>query len=271
METMLNDVLGPADPNSPDAERRPADTAASSAGQPLMSLVIPCYDEARTLPLLIRRIEESFAPEHESEIVLVDNGSTDESPAIMASLAGHPMIRTVRVDVNRGYGYGILAGLRAARGRFLGWTHADMQADPADALKALALIRGANVAALYVKGRRYGRPLRDVVFTVGMSFFETLLLRTPLWDINAQPNIFSRPFYESVASDAPHDFSLDLYFYHAARRRGLSILRFPVRFGERMHGLSHWNVDWAGKKRFIMRTVEFSLELRKRVSRARAR
>ena len=266
---MLNGVLGSTDQHLPDAARGSANAAAPLAGLPLMSLIIPCYDEARTLPLLIRRIEESFTAEHQSEVVLVDNGSTDESPAIMASLASHPFIRTVCVDVNQGYGYGILVGLRAARGQFLGWTHADMQADPADALKALALIRDANVAALYVKGQRHGRPFQDIVFTLGMSFFETLLLRTPLWDINAQPNIFSRPFYESVANDAPHDFSLDLYFYHAARQRRLPILRFPVRFGERLHGLSHWNVDWPAKKRFIMRTVEFSLELRKRVSRAR--
>lgn len=247
------------------------DDASGPADHPLMSLVIPCYDEARTLPLLIARIEESFTPEHSSEVVLVDNGSTDDTPAIIASLAGHPIIRTVRVDVNQGYGYGILAGLRAARGRFLGWTHADMQADPADALAALAMIRSANVAALYVKGRRHGRPLQDVVFTLGMSLFETVLLRTPLWDINAQPNLFSRAFYESVAGGAPDDFSLDLYFYHAARRRRLPILRFPVRFGPRMHGLSHWNVDWPAKKRFIKRTVEFSLELRKRVSSAGTR
>lgn len=249
---MPNDVFGPAD-------------------RPLMSLVIPCYDEAQTLPLLIARIEESFATGHDSEVVLVDNGSTDDSPAIMASLAGHPIIRTVRVDVNKGYGYGILAGLRAARGSFLGWTHADMQADPADALTALKLIRSANLDALYVKGRRYGRPLQDVVFTLGMSFFETFLLRTPLWDINAQPNIFSRSFYEAVAIDAPDDFSLDLYFYHAARRQRLPILRFPVRFGERVHGMSHWNVDWRAKMRFIRRTVEFSMELRKRISCASSR
>lgn len=235
----------------------------------MMSLIIPCYDEARNLPLLIRRIEESFGAEHEAEVILVDNGSTDESPAIMASLVGHPVIRSVRVGVNQGYGYGILTGLRAAHGRFLGWTHADMQTDPADALRALALIRVAGADALYVKGRRYGRPLNDVVFTVGMSAFETLLLRTWLWDINAQPNIFSRPFYEAVANDAPHDFSLDLYFYHAARRRRLRIMRFPVRFGERAHGASHWNVDWAAKQRFITRTVKFSLELRERTSRAR--
>jgi len=254
----------------PSHSRPPADAPPPGA-QPVMSLVIPCYDEARNLPLLIRRIEESFGAEQEAEVILVDNGSTDESPAIMASLAGHRVIRSVRVDVNQGYGYGILAGLRAARGRFLGWTHADMQTDPADALKALALIRRANSEALYVKGRRYGRPLNDVVFTLGMSAFETVLLRTRLWDINAQPNILPRPFYDAVAGDAPHDFSLDLYFYHAARQHGLRIVRFPVVFGERAHGVSHWNVDWAAKRKFIERTVKFSLELRQRLSRARAR
>jgi glycosyltransferase involved in cell wall biosynthesis len=248
----------------------PATDAPAPGDQPLMSLVIPCYDEAETLPLLIQRIDTSFGAENELEVILVDNGSTDGTPAIMASLAGHRMLRSVRVEVNQGYGYGILAGLHAARGRFLGWTHADMQADPADALRALALIRASDSEAIYVKGRRYGRPLNDVVFTVGMSFFETMLLRTWLWDINAQPNFLPRSVFEAVASDAPHDFSLDLYFYHAARQHGLRVLRFPVRFGARVHGMSHWNVDWAAKRRFIARTVQFSLELRARLAKARA-
>lgn len=236
-----------------------------------MSLVLPCYDEARGLPHLIRRIEESFAGERDAEVILVDNGSTDESPAIMASLAGHPLIRSVRVEVNQGYGFGILAGLRAARGRFLGWTHADLQADPADALRALAIIRKEGRDALYVKGQRHGRPLGDVVFTIGMSVFETVLLRTRLWDINAQPNIFSRAFYEAVAADAPHDWSLDLYFYHAARQRGVPVVRFPVVFGARPHGESHWNVNLASKRKFIERTMKFSFELRARTAKARAR
>ena len=248
----------------------PPHAAGAERSDPLISLVIPCYDEAANLPLLIRRIEESLGG-GEVEVILVDNGSTDGTPAILAALGEHPVIRTVRVDVNQGYGFGILAGLRASRGRFVGWTHADMQTDPADALHALAVVRGAGDRPLYVKGRRHGRPLAEVAFTVGMAVFETILLRRALWDINAQPNIMSRSFYEGVAADAPHDFSLDLYFFHAAKLHGLRIVRFPVRFGPRAFGVSHWNVDLAAKRRFIARTIEFSLELRARLSRARAR
>jgi hypothetical protein len=50
-----------------------------------------------------------------------------------------------------------------------------------------------------------------------------------------------------------------------ARTAGLTVHRFPVVFGKRLHGTSHWNVNWAAKRKFIKRTVDFSLELKKKV------
>lgn len=226
------------------------------------SLVIPCYNESANLPLLLERCKSVVSAE--VEVILVDNGSTDDSPAVLERLLpSYPGCRSVRVEVNQGYGFGILSGLRAAKGEILGWTHADLQTDPQDALQGLALFaRHGN--RCFVKGRRYGRPLADVAFTVGMSLFETILLGKPLWDINAQPTMFTRQFFETWAA-APHDFSLDLYAYYEARRQGLAVHRFPVRFGARAHGVSHWNVNWAAKRKFIGRTVDFSLQLRKKV------
>ncbi len=111
--------------------------------------------------------------------------------------------------MNQGYGYGILFGLRAAQGELLAWTHADMQTDPKDVLHDLAIFEQHKIKNLYVKGQRVKRPLADVFFTISMSVFETLLLRTRLWDINAQPNMFSRAFFETWVNP-PHDFSLEL-------------------------------------------------------------
>lgn len=101
---------------------------------------------------------------------------------------------------------------------------------------------------------------------IGMSVFETLLLGRPLWDINAQPTLFSRAFFETWR-DAPHDFSLDLFAYYQAKRMNLPVYRFPVRFGDRTHGVSHWNFSTAAKWKFIRRTVDFSVQLRKAVKR----
>jgi len=226
------------------------------------SLVIPCYNESANLPLLLDRCRGVTAASDQIEVILVDNGSTDDSPAVLARLLPlYPGCRSVRVEKNQGYGFGILSGLRAAKGDILGWTHADMQTDPQDALRGLALFDqfGRDV---FVKGRRHGRPFADVAFTVGMSIFETALLQSPLWDINAQPTMFSRQFFETWQSP-PHDFSLDLYAYYLARQARLPVHRFSVRFGERAHGTSHWNVNWAAKRKFIKRTVDFSFELRR--------
>ncbi len=243
---------------------------AGQAARPELSLVIPCYNEAANLPLLLERCGALLA-EPGVEVVLVDNGSTDDTAQVLAGLLpARPGCRSVRVPVNRGYGYGILAGLAEARGAVLGWTHADLQTDPQDALQGLALFRRRREEAqpqeedrpLFVKGRRIGRPLADAAFTAGMSLFETLLLARPMRDINAQPTLFPRAFYRTWRSP-PHDFSLDLYAYHRALVAGLEVRRFPVRFGERAHGVSHWNVNWAAKWKFIRRTMAFSLELRR--------
>ena len=228
---------------------------------PRLSLIIPCYNEARNLPLLVPRCQE-LSKSGDIEVILVDNGSTDDSPARLKELlANASRCRSIRVPVNQGYGYGIVFGLRAAKAPLLGWTHADMQTDPGDARRGLALFDRFG-DDLFVKGRRIGRPLGDVAFTVGMSVFESMLLRRPLWDINAQPTMFSRKFFEAWP-EPPGDFSLDLFAYYHARRRSVNIHRFPVRFGERAHGMSHWNVNWSAKKKFIRRTVAFSLELRR--------
>lgn len=226
-----------------------------------LSLVIPCYNEAANLPLLLERCRK-ITVQSGIEVVLVDNGSTDDSPAVLRNLLpSFPGCRSVRVEENRGYGFGILAGLKAASGNILGWTHADMQTDPLDALRGLKIFEEHGLD-IFVKGRRYGRPLGDVAFTVGMSFFETVLLGKRLWDINAQPTMFSRQFFESWR-EPPYDFSLDLYAYYQARIANLTVHRFPVLFGERAHGVSHWNVNWAAKRKFIRRTVDFSLQLRR--------
>jgi glycosyltransferase involved in cell wall biosynthesis len=227
------------------------------------SLVIPCYNEAANLPMLLERCK-GIADKAGNEVILVDNGSTDATQMVLCELLPlYPGCRSVRVETNQGYGFGILTGLRAATGDILGWTHADMQTDPQDALLGIELFKKHGMSS-FVKGRRYGRPIGDVVFTVGMSFFETVLLGKPMWDINAQPNLFTRQFFESWSSP-PHDFSLDLFVYYQARLARLNVHRFAVLFGKRVHGVSHWNVNWAAKRKFIKRTFQFSLELKKSV------
>ncbi len=229
------------------------------------SLVIPCFNEAENLPLLLDRCK-ALILDKEIEVILVDNGSTDETQEVMKSnLSKYPGCRFIHVKENEGYGNGILAGLNSAKGRILGWTHADMQTDPADALVGLDFF-DKHGDDIFCKGRRYGRPLLDSIFTLGMSIFESALLRKNLWDINAQPTMFSKEFF-NCWDEPPKDFSLDLYAYYLAKKNNLKVFRFPVFFGLRAYGVSKWNFGFMSRIKFIKRTMSFSLKLIKRIKR----
>ena len=225
------------------------------------SLVIPCFNEEKNLPLLIEKSKELLT-RNDIQLILVDNGSTDNTRKILLNYElKHKNLFVVHVKKNKGYGFGILSGLNEAEGDIIGWTHADMQTDPNDFLEGIIFFKkfGENI---FVKGKRHGRPFGDTFFTIGMSIFESILLGTKLWDINAQPTIFSKGFFHSL-KNPPNDFSLDLYCYYKAIQSNLKIYRFPVLFGERAHGVSHWNVDFSSKLKFIRRTINYSFKLKK--------
>lgn len=227
------------------------------------SIIVPCYNESKNIPLILKRFDAVISRD-DIEVVLVNNGSTDDSQDVInASLGQFSFARTTLVKVNQGYGFGILSGLREAKGEFIGWTHADMQTDPADVIKAFEIIESNNSHEhVYVKGNRRGRSIFDNIFTYGMSLFETFYLGCTLWDINAQPNIFHRSFFQSW-NNPPHDFALDLYVLYQAKKEKLNIIRFDVDFPPRVHGQSHWNTGLAAKWKFIKRTMDFSVELKR--------
>ena len=230
-----------------------------------LSIVLPCYNEAENIPLILKRFSQ-IMDRGDVEVILVDNGSTDETPRVLCELLPkYPFAKSVRVEVNQGYGYGLYCGLKAGQGRFLGWTHADMQTDPHDVLRGLAILESSiDPQKTYVKGWRRGRPLADEVFTIGMSIFESLMLRAPLWEINAQPNLFPSELFGQW-HDPPKDFSFDLYYYYLAVKTGYGVRRFKVDFAQRLHGHSHWNVNWREKLKFIKRTVDFTFKLKRKI------
>ena len=102
-----------------------------------ISLVIPCYNEKQNLPRLIERCE-TLVSKHSIEVILVDNGSTDNSSEVIEE---YPFIKLVRIEKNQGYGYGIIQGLTQATGDILSWTHADLQTDPNDLIRGLVYFK----------------------------------------------------------------------------------------------------------------------------------
>jgi len=226
----------------------------------LVSVVVPCYNEQGNIETLIQEALEVVTRRPRIEFIFVDNGSTDGTRGLLEALTYKTAgLKVSVVERNQGYGFGIRSGLKAASGKFVGWTHADRQTKLTDVEVALEIL-AKNQERIFLKGRRSGRPLSDKIFTLGMSLFESILFRTKLGDINAQPTLFARELLAEVL-EGPDDFSLDLYAYVAAKRFGMKVLRIPVTFGPRFYGESKWNISAKERWKFIRRTVAFSVRL----------
>lgn len=95
-----------------------------------------------------------------------------------------------------------------------------------------------------------------------MGIFESFLFTSFLEEVNAQPTLFKRNFYEKWYYP-PTDFSLDLYALVMAVKSGLGIKRIKVLFLPRIFGRSKWNDGFKSRVKFIKRTIKYSLELRR--------
>ena len=214
-----------------------------------MSIIIPCYNEEENIPLILEKFDNIIKKES-IEVILVNNGSTDNSKEILEKLLPkYQFSRVVQVSKNQGYGHGIIKGLEVATGEFLGWTHADLQTDPYDVIKAYKILEDCNWDKnIYIKGKRKNRTFIENFFTVGMSIFETLYLKKNLWDINGQPNIFS----------------IDLYALFLAKEQKRKIVRINVLFPKRVNGKSSWNTGLLARWKLIKRIIKFSIELKRK-------
>lgn len=232
---------------------------------PELSVVIPCYNEGESLYELFDTCRKCISPEIAMEYVIVNNGSTDNSESIFAELLSKPenaVFRLVHIDVNKGYGYGIMQGVYHAVGNIIGWTHADLQTDPGDVLKAYCKNKEALLLnKVLVKGRRKERSFFDSFFTIGMSVMTWLLLGERLTDINAQPKLFNHELLKSMR-DTPNDFSLDTYVLYIAHTHGLKLIEYPVYFINRKFGKAKGGGTFIGKLKLIKRTLAFLWELR---------
>lgn len=237
---------------------------------PALSIVLPCFNEAANLPSLLARFAEVLDGRTDVEVILVDNGSTDDTAAVLSrELAAprHAFARVVIVPRNIGYGFGIMSGVRQARAPVIAWTHADLQTDPADVLQAFERFRHEpDPERTFLKGRRVARNPLDALFTFGMSVLASLVLGHRLFDINAQPKMFHRSLLDHL-DRPPDDFSLDLFILYTARKRHPTVLEQPVDFGRRKHGTAKGGGTLRGKVRLVRRTWSYILALRRTLTR----
>jgi dolichol-phosphate mannosyltransferase len=214
----------------------------SQASLPDISLVMPCYNEEAIVAQTVRRVLAAFErAEIRLELVAVDNGSRDRTGAILAELAAqHPNVVPHRVEVNIGYGNGILSGIPRCSAPWVGVIPADGQVDAEDAVRLYedAVQCGMPVIA---KARRrfrmdgFTRKLVSIAYNV---FFRSLWPGVESLDINGLPKIMPREVVARMALTSRQWF-LDPEIMIKAHYLGIRVLEYNVFARMRGSGLSH--------------------------------
>ncbi|HEX6309667.1 MAG TPA: glycosyltransferase family 2 protein [Longimicrobiales bacterium] len=209
---------------------------------PDLSLIVPCYNEEESCGITIRRLMSAFeAAGHTLEIVAVDNGSTDRTGEILAQMAAkHPMLRTCRIEVNQGYGNGIITGIPLVRGRWAGMIPADGQVDAEDVVRlyeSAAETRGNVVAKVRRRFRMDGvkRKLVSIAYNV---LIRVLWPRLDSLDVNGSPKILPRQALLAMRLESRGWF-LDPELMLKAHAMKMRVLELNVFARMRGNGISH--------------------------------
>lgn len=206
------------------------------------SLILPAYNESKALPELFSEAIEMLTREPELEVILVDNGSTDNSLAVINSLSIRMKkynFRQFTKDINTGYGEGIWFGVEKAKGDFIIWSHADGQCSLHDVIKCIQLFRSNGESKeVIIKGMRQERKLIDKIFSLILECLNRLINNVKIEEINAQPNLIAKEKLIKM-KDVPTDSTFELAVLTKAAKMKMTIKYFPVKFHIRQHGVGN--------------------------------
>lgn len=201
---------------------------------------MPCYNEAGTLDSLLKQFAQ-LRQFREFELILVDNGSTDNTREVLSRVlpnGENDFARVVSLEKNLGYGHGMLAGLLAAKGDILAFSHADRQTPPEDILRACEAYeaRVSRSPLCLVRGMRPGRE-KALVTTRFLPKIQSFLTGFYAEDVNAQPKVFDRHLLGRISRPV-HGFSFDAQILYEAGKAGYTIETVEVQFHQRKYGIS---------------------------------
>jgi dolichyl-phosphate beta-glucosyltransferase len=133
---------------------QPAPTPSDPA-PPLVTVVIPAYNEASRLPTTLARVHEYLdAQEYPYEVIVVDDGSPDDTATLAEAVAAHnPRLRVIR-NPHKGKGVTVRTGMLAARGRYVVYSDADLSTPIHELAKLLRWLEGGYDVAI---GSREGQ------------------------------------------------------------------------------------------------------------------
>ena len=197
----------------------------------IVSFLIPAFNEARTIAEVIDRVSQL---PFEKQLIVIDDGSTDETPRILERLSeGRDDLVVIR-QANRGKGAAIRAGIPRIEGEIVVIQDADMEYDPAEVPSLIDPIVQGHADVVYGSRLAGGRPQRAYLFwhLLGnrfLSLFTGILYNTTLSDMETGYKAFRSDVLRSLDL-RENDFAIEPEITGRICKLHLRIYELPISY-----------------------------------------
>jgi glycosyltransferase involved in cell wall biosynthesis len=231
---------------------------------PYLSLVIPAFNEQENIALLLQRVEAAMvATEKPFEVLVIDDGSNDDTPRLLSdAMAIRPWLRVIRLNRNSGQSAAFDAGFKAARGQLIATMDADLQNDPEEIPRLLPMLDGFDMVNGWRQKRQDSR--FRLIQTRIANGVRNWLSQETIHDSACSLKVYRRHCLEGIQLyNGMHRFMPTL-----VKMRGYTVREVPVKHSPRHAGTGKygmWNralrglidllaVRWM-KKRYLRYTA----------------
>jgi glycosyltransferase involved in cell wall biosynthesis len=202
-----------------------------------LSVCAPAFNEAGNIEGVVRAFDETLRSAGvDHEIIIVDDGSRDETPQLLERLGGEiASLRVVTHRNNEGYGKSLRDAFAAAAEDYVFYTDADGQFDLGEMLAFLPLLDGGNAVVGYRVGRAEGALRRFV--SRGYNLLVRVLFGLKVRDVDCSFKFLPRRELQALALHSDK-FFIDTELMVKLKRAGVPVLERGVRHLPREHGRS---------------------------------
>jgi len=230
--------------------------------KPVLSIVIPTYNERKNIFNLVHRLERIIKKEKIlTEIIIVDDDSPDRTAeAAMELNKKYDNVVTIIRKSNKGFSKSLFHGLKSARGRYILCMDADLVHDPKEIPKMIKLMTTYDVVigSRYLSESKIKRPMyRNFVSLVGQHI-QRVFLGISIKDTTNNFRMFKRRVFLDIKHNLHTDGNVFLleFLYYAAKK--YKIIEIPIKYLERTEGESKMS---AGREAFYFIKRLISLKL----------
>lgn len=209
---------------------RQAGLTAAARGLPTLTIIMPAYNEEQSIEAAVREVQNYIFPVvPTAELIVVDDGSRDRTPAILDFLSTEdPRVKVIH-QPNGGHGSALRTGLEAATGRYVLLIDSDRQIPLTAFAAAWSQIASGSAAAVFGVRRRRLDPLPRLILTAIVRHCIRLVFGVRLFDANVPFKVFPRSAWVEARPLLPaNTLAPSLFLAVFMKRRGYRVAEVDV-------------------------------------------